>query len=81
PEGDTVSQSRLELRGRLCIIFGGRIGEELIFGYDHVTTGDSNDIQVATDIARNFVAGWGLSDAMGTILYAVEDEGPFGGSG
>ncbi|WP_160491416.1 ATP-dependent zinc metalloprotease FtsH [Francisella tularensis] len=81
PEGDTVSQSRLVLRGRLCSIFGGRIAEELIFGYDHVTTGASNDIQVATDIARNYVARWGLSDAMGTILYDVEDEGPFGGSG
>ncbi|AJI51744.1 ATP-dependent zinc metalloprotease FtsH [Francisella tularensis subsp. holarctica] len=81
PEGDTVSQSRLVLRGRLCSIFGGRIAEELIFGYDHVTTGASNDIQVATDIARNYVARWGLSDAMGTILYDVEDEGSFGGSG
>lgn len=81
PEGDTVSQSRLVLCGRLCSIFGGRIAEELIFGYDHVTTGASNDIQVATDIARNYVARWGLSDAMGTILYDVEDDGPFGGSG
>lgn len=81
PEGDTVSQSRLILHGRLCSIFGGRIAEELIFGYDHVTTGASNDIQVATDIARNYVARWGLSDTMGTVLYDVEDEGPFGGSG
>ncbi|MDE4998657.1 ATP-dependent metalloprotease, partial [Francisella tularensis subsp. holarctica] len=75
------SHSRIVLRGRLCSIFGGRIAEDLIFGYDHVTTGASNDIQVATDIARNFVARWGLSDAMGTILYDVEDEGPFCGSG
>ncbi|BCD90439.1 ATP-dependent zinc metalloprotease FtsH [Francisella halioticida] len=81
PEGDTVSQSRLVLHGRLCSIFGGRIAEELIFGYDYVTTGASNDIQVATDIARNYVARWGLSDSMGTILYDVEDDGPFGGSG
>lgn len=81
PQGDTVSQSRLVLHGRLCSIFGGRIAEELIFGYDHVTTGASNDIQVATDIARNYVARWGLSDSMGTILYDVEDDGPFGGNG
>lgn len=67
--------------GAYVVFFGGRIAEELIFGYDHVTTGASNDIQVATDIARNYVARWGLSDAMGTILYDVEDEGPFGGSG
>ena len=81
PEGDTVSQSRLVLHGRLCSIFGGRLAEGLIFGYDHVTTGASNDIQVATDIARNYVARWGLSDSMGMILYDVEDDGPFGGSG
>ena len=81
PDGDGVSQSRLILQGRLCSIFGGRLAEELIFGYDQVTTGASNDIQVATDIARNYVARWGLSDSMGTILYDVEDEGPFGGSG
>ena len=81
PDGDKVSQSRLILQGRLCSIFGGRLAEELIFGYDHVTTGASNDIQVATDIARNYVAKWGLSDAMGTILYDVEDDGPFGGNG
>ncbi|ALB01694.1 ATP-dependent metalloprotease [Francisella persica ATCC VR-331] len=81
PEGDTVSQSRLVLCGRLCSIFGGRIAEELIFGYDYVTTGASNDIQVATNIARNYVARWGLSDVVGTILYDVEDDGPFGVSG
>ena len=81
PDGDKVSQSRLVLQGRLCSIFGGRIAEELIFGYDHVTTGASNDIQVGTDIARNMVARWGLSDEMGTILYDTEDDGPFGGSG
>jgi len=77
PDGDQVSQSRLMLHSRLCSIFGGRIAEELIFGYDSVTTGASNDIQVATDIARNMVIRWGLSDKMGTILYDVEEGGPF----
>ncbi len=81
PDGDTVSQSRLILKGRLCSIFGGRLAEELIYGYDQVTTGASNDIQVATNIARNYVTKWGLSDAMGTVLYDVEDDGPFGGNG
>ena len=81
PNGDTVSQSRLILQGRLCSIFGGRLAEELIFGYDHVTTGASNDIQVATNIARNYVARWGLSDKMGTVLYDVEEDGPFGPQG
>ena len=81
PDGDTVSQSRLILKGRLCSIFGGRLAEELIYGYDQVTTGASNDIQVATSIARNYVTKWGLSDAMGTVLYDVEDDGPFGGNG
>jgi cell division protease FtsH len=81
PNGDAVSQSRLILQGRLCSIFGGRLAEELIFGYDHVTTGASNDIQVATNIARNYVARWGLSDKMGTVLYDVEEDGPFGPQG
>ena len=56
----------------------GRIAEELIFGYEKVTTGASNDIQVATNIARNMVTRWGLSDKMGTILYEKDDQNPFG---
>jgi cell division protease FtsH len=55
-------------------MFGGRIAEEVIFGKDKVTTGASNDIQRATDIARNMVTKWGLSEKLGPLMYS-EDEG------
>ncbi|WP_119329182.1 ATP-dependent zinc metalloprotease FtsH [Cysteiniphilum halobium] len=77
PDGDQVSQSREQLLSRLSSIFGGRIAEELIFGYDKVTTGASNDIQVATNIARSMVTKWGLSDKMGPILFDEDDQQPF----
>ncbi|WP_395946330.1 ATP-dependent zinc metalloprotease FtsH [Caedibacter taeniospiralis] len=77
PDGDQVSQSREQLLSRLSSIFGGRIAEVLIFGYDKVTTGASNDIQVATSIARSMVTKWGLSDKMGPILFDEDDQQPF----
>ena len=77
PDGDQVSQSREQLLSRLSSIFGGRIAEELIFGHDKVTTGASNDIQVATNIARSMVTKWGLSEKMGPILYDEEEQQPF----
>ena len=77
PDGDQISQSRQQLLSRLSGIFGGRIAEEIIFGSDKVTTGASNDIQVATNIARNMVTKWGLSEKMGPILYDEEDQQPF----
>ena len=79
PENDQVSQSREQLLGKLSSIFGGRISEEMIFGHDKVTTGASNDIQVATNIATNMVTKWGLSDKLGPILYSEDDEQPFVG--
>ena len=77
PDGDQLSQSREQLLSRLSSIFGGRIAEELIFGYDKVTTGASNDIQVATNITRSMVTKWGLSDKMGPILFDEDDQQPF----
>ncbi|MCF6765071.1 ATP-dependent zinc metalloprotease FtsH [Thiotrichales bacterium 19S3-7] len=77
PEGDQVSQSKEELESRLSSLYGGRIAEALIFGDENVTTGAANDIQVATNIARSMVTKWGLSDKMGPLLYAEEDEHPF----
>ena len=77
PDGDQVSQSKEQLESRLSSLFGGRIAEELIFGEEKVTTGASNDIQVATDIARKMVTKWGLSDKMGPLLYGEDDEQPF----
>ena len=77
PDGDQLSQSKQQILSRLSSMFGGRIAEEIIFGSDKVTTGASNDIQVATSIARNMVTKWGLSKKMGPILYDEEEQQPF----
>ncbi len=74
PEDDRYSYSKKHLESQLSSLFGGRIAEQLIFGEEAVTTGASNDIQRATEIARNMVTQWGLSDRMGPLSYA-EDEG------
>lgn len=69
PEKDKYSQNITYLNSRLAILFGGRIAEEMILGKDKVTTGASNDIQVATAMARKMVAEWGMSDKLGPIAY------------
>ena len=69
PEKDKYSQSKLYLTSRLSILFAGRVAEEMILGKDHVSTGASNDIQVATTIARKMVTEWGFSDTLGPIAY------------
>ena len=74
PEADRLSYSRELLESQLCSLYGGRIAEELIFGKDHVTTGASNDIERATQLARNMVTKWGLSEKLGPLTYS-EDEG------
>ena len=74
PEEDRYSQSRQALFSQICSLFGGRIAEEMTLGKDGVTTGASNDIQRATQIARNMVTKWGLSEKLGPLLYD-EDEG------
>jgi cell division protease FtsH len=61
----------------ICSLFGGRIAEELILGADGITTGASNDIQRATEIARNMVTKWGLSERMGPLLYDESQEEVF----
>lgn len=73
PEADRYSYSKRRLESQLCSLFGGRIAEELIFGKDHVTTGASNDIERATDIARNMVTKWGLSEKLGPLTYGEEE--------
>jgi cell division protease FtsH len=72
PEQDKLSQSREELESGLSVLYGGRLAEEIIFGADAITTGASNDIQVATKQARNMVTMWGFSENMGPLSY-VED--------
>jgi cell division protease FtsH len=74
PETDRYSTSKRRLESRIATLFGGRVAEEIIFGPEFVTTGASNDIERATEIARNMVTKWGLSDKLGPQTYA-EDEG------
>ena len=69
PEEDRYSHSRRFIISQICSLFGGRIAEEMTLGKDGVTTGASNDIQRATDIARKMVTQWGLSDKMGPLMY------------
>ena len=77
PEEDRYSQSKERLESQISSLFGGRIAEEMVLGPDHVTTGASNDIQRATDIARNMVTRWGLSDRLGPLAYGEEEEEVF----
>ena len=74
PEEDRYSYSKRRLESSIASLFGGRLAEEIIFGHDNVTTGASNDIERATDIARNMVTKWGLSEKLGPLAYS-EDEG------
>ncbi len=74
PEEDRYSYSKRRLESQISSLFGGRLAEEIIFGGDNVTTGASNDIERATDIARNMVTKWGLSEKLGPLAYS-EDEG------
>ncbi|MFZ5756855.1 MAG: ATP-dependent zinc metalloprotease FtsH [Pseudomonadota bacterium] len=74
PEEDRYSISKRQLESRISVMFGGRIAEEIIGGFEGVTTGASNDIQRATEMARSMVTKWGLSEKMGPLMYD-EDEG------
>jgi len=75
PEEDRLSYSKERLESNISSMFGGRIAEELIFGKEAVTTGASNDIQRATEIARNMVTKWGFSDKLGPLMYGEEEGG------
>ena len=74
PEKDSYSISKKKLNSQIASLFGGRIAEELIYGADAVTTGASNDIERATELAHKMVKLWGMSDVMGPLAYG-EDEG------
>ena len=73
PEEDRYSHSKQRLESQISTLFGGRLAEELIFGKDAVTTGASNDIERATELARAMVTKWGLSEKMGPLAYGEED--------
>ena len=72
PEADRYSYSKERLESQISSLFGGRIAEEVVFGPERVTTGASNDIQRATELARNMVTKWGLSDRLGPLSYGEE---------
>lgn len=77
PEEDRYSMSRRHIISQICSLYGGRIAEEMTLGADGVTTGASNDIQRATEIARNMVTKWGLSQKMGPLMYDEAQEEVF----
>ena len=77
PEEDTYMQSKEYLLARIAALFGGRIAESIINGNQGITTGASNDIEVATNIATNMVTKWGFSDALGTIKFGEDEGSPF----
>src|SRR4029079_6540073 len=74
PERDSYSYHRDKMYANLAVAMGGRVAEEVIFGYDKVSSGASSDIQYATQLARDMVTRWGMSDALGPLQYAEPDE-------
>ncbi len=77
PERDQLSMSETQLTSRLAMMYGGRMAEELVFGKDNITTGASNDIQQATNLARRMVTEFGFSDKLGRLRYADNEEEVF----
>ncbi|MGO4998254.1 ATP-dependent zinc metalloprotease FtsH [Oceanisphaera sp. W20_SRM_FM3] len=73
PEQDRYSYSKQHLESMISSLYGGRLAEEIIYGFEKVTTGASNDIERATDLAQKMVTQWGLSEKMGPLLYAEEE--------
>lgn len=79
PERDQYSASKRKLESQIASLFGGRIAELMIYGGDRVTTGASNDIERATELARNMVTRWGFSDKLGPLVYGEESGQAFMG--
>jgi len=77
PEEDRYNLSKQRLESQISSLFGGRIAEALIFGPESVTTGAQNDIHRATEIARNMVTKWGLSERLGPLTYSEEEQEVF----
>ena len=78
PERDNYSYHRDKMHANLAVAMGGRVAEEIIFGHDKVSSGASGDIQYATDLARNMVTKWGMSDKLGPLQYEASQEGYLG---
>ena len=77
PERDNYSYHRDKMYANLAVSMGGRVAEELVFGYDKVSSGASSDISYATSLARDMVTRWGMSDALGPLQYADAEEEVF----
>ncbi|MEO7635225.1 MAG: cell division protein FtsH, partial [Sphingomicrobium sp.] len=77
PERDNYSYHRDKMYANLAVAMGGRVAEEVVFGYDKVSSGASSDIQYATGLARDMVTRGGMSDALGPLQYADADEEVF----
>ena len=78
PERDTYSYHRDKMHADIAVAFGGRIAEELVFGFDKVSSGASNDIMQATRLARAMVTKWGLSDRLGPLDFSESEDSPTG---
>lgn len=77
PEEDRYSLSRRAVEAQICSLFGGRVAEEIVHGFEGVTTGAANDIERATQLARNMVTKWGFSDKLGPLQYDDSSDEPF----
>ncbi len=77
PEKDKYSVTRQKMKSDMAMAMGGRVAEEVIFGYDKVTSGASSDIQYATNMARSMVKKWGMSDKVGPVFHGDDNENPF----
>jgi cell division protease FtsH len=77
PETDRYSLKFREITAKLAMMFGGRIAEEIIYGVENVSTGASNDIQQATNLARRMVTEWGMSEKLGRLRYVDNQEEVF----
>ena len=77
PEEDIYMKSKKAILSQITTLFGGRVAEEIINGKEAITTGASNDIERASELARNMVTKWGFSEELGTLKYDDEDESPF----
>ncbi|ARC54813.1 ATP-dependent metalloprotease [Candidatus Riesia sp. GBBU] len=73
PKDDQINLSKQKLESQISTLYGGRLAEEIIYGEEKVSTGSSNDIKIATNIARNMVTKWGFSERLGPLLYKEEE--------
>ncbi len=68
PKGNEISISKKKLESKICTLYGGRLAEEIIYGEENISIGSSNDIKIATTIAKNMITKWGYSNKIGPIL-------------